>query len=407
MKFNRFKLVNFLNKQFIKHILRSKKKFISSKVFVSLVKKRRKKQFSKHLAGFEYFGSLNVFRATPLIIGSLKNVNHARILKQFIKSVLRSKTHPAIWESAATLVKEKRMKQFSEKIDPRRFSESVYIIRRRPPGGGLFSNVNHVLQGILRAEHLKLIPVVDAKNYWTPYNRSFKIANSYNSWNYFFEPVSYLDLESLPKNSIISFSPGEKILENHWLGDKSPTYIQDRNKISELGGIIASKIKLNKHCVDLLNDVKKLIKWNPEKTLGVSYRGTEFGEMQPKGHAIQPSINDINLAIRSELLSFQYEKVLVCSEDINFRKVLINEFGNIIHENFRQSKIFTDILAKNIPGFIISDKNLIRTFGYLIETYLLSETCNCVASIANGTSFAFLLNNNKYTNPKIFNLGVY
>ena len=407
MRLDRFKLVNFLNKQFIKHVLKSKKKLMSWKVFVLLVKKRRKKQVSKHLAGFEYFGSLNVFRATPLIIRSLKNVNYATILKQFIKSVLRSKIHPTIWESAATLVKEKRVKQFSEKLDPRRSSESVYIIRRRPPGGGLFSNVNYVLQGILRAESLKLIPVVDAENYWAPYNRSFKIANSYNSWNYFFESVSHLDLESLSKNSIISLSPGEKILENHWLCDKSVKFIQDRNKISELEGVIASKIKLNKYCVDLLDDVKKLIKWNPEKTLGVSYRGAEYAEMQPKGHARQPSINDINSAIRNELLSFQYEKVLVCSEDINFRKVLINEFGNKIHENFRQSKIFTDSLAKNIPGFIKSDKNLIRTFGYLIETYLFSETYNCVASIANGSSFAFLLNNNKYTNPKIFNLGVY
>jgi hypothetical protein len=380
---------------------------MSWKFSVSLAKEWGGKQFSKSLAKFKYSESLNIFRVTPLIIGLLRNVNHATILKQFVKSVLRSKTHPIIWESAATLVKEKRAKQFSEKLDPRRFSESVYVIRRRPPGGGLFSNVNHVLQGILRAEYLKLIPVVDAKNYWTSYNRSFKIANSYNSWNYFFEPVSHIDLESLTKNSMISLSPGDKILENHWLCDNSLSFIQDKNKISELNDIIDSKIKLNKYCVDLLDDVKKLIKWNPVKTLGVSYRGTEYIEMEPKSHSRQPSINDIKLAIRNELLYSQYEKILVCSEDINFRNVLINEFGNQIHENFRQSKIFIDILAKNIPGFIMSDKNLIRTFGYLIETYLLSETCNCVASIANGSSFAFLLNNNKYTNPIIFNLGVY
>jgi hypothetical protein len=387
--------------------LKYKKNSISWKFSVSLLKKWVQKQFSKSLTKFKCSKSLNIFRVTPLIIGLLRNINHATILKQFIKSVLRSKAHPIIWESAATLVKEKRTKQFSEKLDPRRFSESVYIIRRRPPGGGLFSNINHVLQGILRAEYLKLIPVVDAKNYWTSYNRSFKIANSYNSWNYFFEPVSHIDLESLTKNSIISLSPGDKILENHWLCDNSLSFMQDKNKISELNDVIDSKIRLNKYCLDLLDDVKKLIKWNPEKTLGVSYRGTEYIEKEPKNHSRQPSINDIKLAIRNELLYSQYEKILVCSEDINFRKVLINEFGKQIHENFRQSKIFIDILAKNIPGFIMSDKNLIRTFGYLIETYLLSETYNCVASIANGSSFAFLLNNNKYTNPKIFNLGVY
>ena len=400
-------MVNFANKQFIKHILRSKKKFISWKVFVSLVKRQGKKLFSEPLVEFKYSGSLNIFRATPLIIGLFKNINHATILKQFIKSVLRSKTHPTIWESAATLVKEKRVKQFSEELDPRRFSESVYIVRRRPPGGGLFSNVNHVLQGILRAEYLKLIPVVDAKNYWTSYNRSFKIANSYNSWNYFFEPVSHLDLESLSKNIIISLSSGDRILEKHWLCDKSNAFMHDKNKIFELRDVVSSKIKLNEYCINLLDDVKELIQWDPKKTLGVSCRGAEYVEIRPKGHSVQPSADSVNLAVRTEILSYQYEKILLCSEDANYRKVLLNEFGDKIHQNFRHSKNFKDLIARNIPGFIINDKNLIRTFGYLIETYLLSETYNCVASMAGGSSFAFLLNSNNYANPKIFNLGVY
>jgi len=329
------------------------------------------------------------------------------INKQFIKNILRSKTNPIIWESAATLVKEKRAKQFSEKLDLNRSSENVYIIRRRPPGAGLFSNVNHVLQGILRAEQLRLIPVVDAKNYWTLYNRPIKISNSYNSWNYFFESVSHLDLEELPINSVISLSSGDRILEKHWLCDKSVAFMQDKNKIIELRDIINQKIKLNKYCINLLDDVRELIKWDPKKTLGVSCRGAEYVEIRPKGHSVQPSVDSVSLAVRNELLSFQYEKILLCSEDVNYRKVLVNEFGNRIHQNFRHSRLFKDILAKNIPGFKISDKNLIKTFGYLVETYLLSETYNCVASIASGSSFAFLLNSNKYVNPKIFNLGVY
>ena len=329
------------------------------------------------------------------------------IFKQYLKNLLRSKTNPIIWESAANLVKVKRVKQFSEKLDLRRSSENVYVIRRRPPGAGLFANVNHVLQGILRAEQLNLTPVVDAKNYWTLYNKPFKISNSYNSWNYFFESLSYFDIDNIPKNSIISFSSGDRILEKHWLCDNSVSFMQDKNKIYELRDIVSSKIRLNEYCVNLLNDVKELINWDPIKTLGVSCRGAEYIEMRPKGHSVQPSVESVIFAMRSELLSFNYQKILLCSEDADYRKVIINEFGNKIHQNFRHSKAFKEILVKNIPGFKVSDKNLITTFGYLIETYLLSETYNCVASMANGSSFAFLLNSNKYANPKIFNLGVY
>ena len=329
------------------------------------------------------------------------------IYKHYIKNILRSKTHPIIWHSAASLIKEKREKQYSEKLDLRRSSENVFIIRRRPPGAGLFANVNHVLQGILRAEQLNLTPVVDAKNYWTLYNKPFKISNSYNSWNYFFESVSHLEIGNLPKNSIISLSSGDRILEKHWLCDNSVAFMQDKNIIFELSHIVASKIKLNEYCINLLNDVKALIKWDPKKTLGVSCRGAEYVEIRPKGHSVQPSVNSVNLAIRNELAYFQYDKILLCSEDINYRKGITNEFGNKILQNFRHSKEFKDMLVKNIPGFRINHENLITTFGYLIETYLLSETYNCVASMANGSSFAFLLNSNKFANPKIFNLGVY
>ncbi len=329
------------------------------------------------------------------------------LYKQYIKNILRSKTHPIIWESAANLVKEKRAKQFSERLDLRRASESIYIIRRRPPGAGLFANVNHVLQGILRAEQLNLTPVVDGKNYWVLYNRPYKISNSYNSWNYFFESVSYLDIENLPKNAKISLSSGDRILEKHWLCDNSVAFMQDKNKIFELRDIVLSKIKLNEYCINLLNDVKDLINWDPKKTLGVSCRGAEYVDIRPKGHSVQPSVDSVNLAIKNELLSFQYEKILLCSEDANYREVLTTEFGDKIHQNFRYSKNFKNIIVKNIPGFKLNDKTLVTAFGYLIETYLLSETYNCVASMANGSSFAFLLNCNKYANPKVFNLGVY
>lgn len=47
----------------------------------------------------------------------------------------------------------------------------IYIIRRKPPGEGLFSNVNHVLQGLIHSEKNGTYPVVDMQYYSTEYSQ--------------------------------------------------------------------------------------------------------------------------------------------------------------------------------------------------------------------------------------------
>ena len=106
----------------------------------------------------------------------------------------------SVWTILSTNFQKKRANDFAEHKIVRRQGRTlprIYIIRRRPPGGGLFSNVNHVLQGIEYANDNSLTPVVDMQNYWTSYSQQKPFHNSDNAWEYFFEPISKFKVDDI------------------------------------------------------------------------------------------------------------------------------------------------------------------------------------------------------------------
>lgn len=101
-----------------------------------------------------------------------------------------------------------------EKIEFRnsQTEEIYYVIRRQPPGAGLFSNMNHVLQGIIYARAQGWIPIVDMENYWTTYSQKREVLNTRNSWEYFFDQSGIPDLSEIYKNRNHVLSKGNRFL---------------------------------------------------------------------------------------------------------------------------------------------------------------------------------------------------
>ena len=54
-------------------------------------------------------------------------------------------------------------------------------------------------------DQLKMIPVIDMENFQTFYNCKKKIRNKYNSWEYYFEPVSKFKLKKVYKSKNVLF----------------------------------------------------------------------------------------------------------------------------------------------------------------------------------------------------------
>ncbi len=73
------------------------------------------------------------------------------------------------WQYLAQIISKYRDSKYMEQrksfgnLNP---TKNFFIIRRRPPGWGFFSNYFHVLKGVIHAEQNNLVPVVDMENYW-------------------------------------------------------------------------------------------------------------------------------------------------------------------------------------------------------------------------------------------------
>jgi hypothetical protein len=93
-----------------------------------------------------------------------------------------------------------------------------YIIRRRPPGAGLFSNVFHLIQGIINAQDLsvkidgnrfgitKVEPIVDFKNYYmSQLHLQSEFPVSTNSWELYFEQLTRVNLDIIYKRALVHF----------------------------------------------------------------------------------------------------------------------------------------------------------------------------------------------------------
>ena len=85
-----------------------------------------------------------------------------------------------------------RYRQVKRRFGDKNPHLTFYVIRRLPPGGGLFSNVWHVISHIDKVKERGWVPVVDMEGYSTFYNQPDEINETFNAWEYYFEqPAEY------------------------------------------------------------------------------------------------------------------------------------------------------------------------------------------------------------------------
>lgn len=329
------------------------------------------------------------------------NTNSLAFVKYGAKKYIPS----FIWKNAAKILQNKRSSDFAERHTVKKFGISepkILVIRRRPPGGGLFSNMNHVLQGIEYAKSENLTPVVDMKNYWTSYSQRGKFNNTNNSWEYFFEPISDIYLEDLDKYQNLTFSKGDRILPSSPLADHGLNFVLNEGLLFKYSNLYAEHIKLNKQTREFMTRVKEFLEWETS-SFGVSFRGTDYISMQPKGHARQPSYSQLLSRLENKFRKHNYSRLFIATEDVEARRIISGAYPDITYKGFRKRETIEKMLSHRS----IHSNQTIEALGYLAEIYLLSECLSITCSIANGSASAFLINGGKYLEPDVINLGVY
>jgi len=252
-----------------------------------------------------------------------------------------------------------------------------YVIRRHP-GAGFFSNLNFVIHHLLISEELKLIPVIDMENYQTFYNCKKKIKNSFNSWEYYFSPVSKYKLEEVyeSKNVILCDNRTSKKGFSQDNFKTSFKYFNGFDFLDKRHKLICKKyLKINQ---DLINKAKKIKnKFKGDKVLGICFRGSD--QKKSAYQPYTPTEKQMKNATDYLLQKYNFDKIYLCTEDSDYLEFYKKNYKKIlIYQKIYRTTDKVDLFDNNDPfhRYKIGAGNIVDMLVLSNTNYMLFASSN-------------------------------
>lgn len=286
----------------------------------------------------------------------------------------------------------------------------AYIIGISQPAQGLLTLYKHIASHIIYAKEKGYIPIVDCKHY---INQYFKDKKTYidNSWEYFFEQPDGYTLDDLKKFDEIILSQDIEWADSKYeiypkmLCSKETEDIQENKYALEY----SKYLKFNQCLYNFLeSNYKEKVENNV--VLGVLCRGTDYVNIKPAAHSIQPSTEQ-TIQKTKEIIQKNSEinKIYLATEDESIYKKFKETFGSMLISN--EQYMFSSTEQKALADVKVNRNNHFYNLGkeYLASLYILSKCPYFIGGRNNGSLGVYFLSslfaNQKYV--YIFNLGLY
>lgn len=233
----------------------------------------------------------------------------------------------------------------------------------------------------------------------------------WTDWGHFFyQPFSEFDLDNAMNTLPITYA--DKRVETYW----GPEY---HSIYSDWEATLAFKlyrdfVTPNEETSNYINnEFSNLLKG--KNVLGVLSRGTDFVGGKPKGHPIQPDFNQLLSDTEDLLKRSQCDYIYLATEEKAMEDSFKDAFPGIIITNKRHyfDKDYYKHIEKKeyigISGLVLDNVSEIFEEGleYLSSIYLLSKCKSLIGGNCGGSNAAIYLNDGKYEERIIYNLGLY
>lgn len=285
-------------------------------------------------------------------------------------------------------------------VNGKRKDCNYYVIRPRTNCvEGLLSLVIFVLRKIEFAKRKNLLPVVDMKNFRTQYYDGVN-----NIWDLFFEQPSSISLDNAYNGPYII--SGNKFIDREDYKLFSDEIFEKKEVFKKTCELVSNNIVFKKSVTDIINDFDK--NYDIRDCIGVYLRGTDYIKLKPVGENIQPNIGDVMKQTDHMILKHGKHKIFLVTEDYNifclFKEKYSDDLLTYGDEFLVKNYKGKDFLSKED---VLSTDKIQLALCYLVKMVLLSKCKYLVSSITYGSRFSYILNNNKYEDEYIFNLGIY
>lgn len=271
------------------------------------------------------------------------------------------------------------------------------VLRRQADNCGLFSFFIIFLGGISYCIKNDLIPIVDMLTYDNMYQDGEKI----NSWELFFKQPMGVRLQDavnavyLDCNEITDYP------------NMSMDLLTNNKKIAYWRGICQKYIRFNEAAQQVIDHYMGMYMSNDKEkeTMGVLCRGTDYTELKPFGHPVQPDVNDVIDKARKLMEKNRCKYVFLATEDKKIYDIFAAEFGEqlIVLDMERYENTGNNYLAD-----IIKKQSDIykRGMDYLVSIYILSK-CKCLVAGRTSGSVGAMILSEGYDEVYLWNEGYY
>jgi hypothetical protein len=287
--------------------------------------------------------------------------------------------------------------------------KTFYVIGFDEGWTGLFGIVKHQLMHIIYAVERGYIPIIDLQHYYSQYltfNELFKE----NAWEYFFEQPTKYGLNDIrsAKNIIKSvqnaFPPAQQWnIHCSNVSDNPQSFLYAKE-------IFSKYIRLNTKTKNFVTKKQQELLENKGRILGVLCRGTDYTQLKPKGHSIQPAPEEVISKAEEVMAQYHCESLYMATEDADIYDLFVAHFGDKLIFNAVPKWRGADLPKgkSNSKRLSYNDKQGKIQGGvtYLSQIYLLSQ-CTCFIGGSTYGSLGVLLMSNSFDYVHIFNKGFY
>lgn len=273
-----------------------------------------------------------------------------------------------------------------------------YVIRSRSHTEGLLSTYFYVLKSLMWAYGNGYVPYVEFKGSTCQYYVEREIYGCDNAWEYYFSQPSSAENVRIDSKKNVLYSGWTFFDKLHINSVLNREY--DKKKFRKA----AEQIMIQPYIKKMV-DESWIQKFQNKKTLGVFLRGTDYVELRPKGHYMQPAIEDVISKIKEFLEKYDIKQIYVVTEDYNYFTEFQKTFGEMVFsndENFVRAYTTKDYISTSFE-----DDPYERGLMYLIRLLLLAKCQYIISSKANGSFFVDMIREQEPIDEYWFDLGKY
>ncbi|MDR2547760.1 MAG: hypothetical protein LBC96_09715 [Lachnospiraceae bacterium] len=274
-----------------------------------------------------------------------------------------------------------------------------YIVRRSSGNTGLFSYVCTNMGQVAYALEEGFIPIIDMQNNANIYLHEEEIGVK-NAWELFFEQPCGFRLCDISRSKNI-------ILGNGIIGDvpyPSMKMIKDEAELMKWRTLFHGYLQIKDEIVSEI-EAKQQELLAGKRILGVLCRGTDYTNVRPSRHPVQPTLTQIFEKVDEVLENQKCDIIYLATEDEDVYQAFLLRYQEKLVT--MQTQRYRNTGATNINEFIVKNSNIYQNSrDYLVSIALLSR-CNCLVAGCTSGTYAVLAMSKGYEYQYVFDLGVY